>query len=153
VSAGGSGFPITLRASAISGGGVNGSGPAWDISYCVIDQNISVGAPFGGCINCDPGFIGSGYSTDSSTLPIENQFHMPGSRPPRRLFITTAAPPIGMTIGFTGGPFYNPSNFTNTNPMVYLLTGTPLAGKELIFSKGTNKHHVDQRRRSGWQLS
>jgi hypothetical protein len=27
------------------------------------------------------------------------------------------------TIGYTGGPYFNPANYTNSNPMVFLLTG------------------------------
>jgi hypothetical protein len=27
------------------------------------------------------------------------------------------------TMGYTGGPYFNPANYTNSNPMVFLLTG------------------------------
>jgi len=27
------------------------------------------------------------------------------------------------TMGHTGGPYWNPANYTNNNPMVFLLTG------------------------------
>jgi hypothetical protein len=27
------------------------------------------------------------------------------------------------TMGYTGGPYWNPANYTNNNPMVFLLTG------------------------------
>jgi hypothetical protein len=28
-------------------------------------------------------------------------------------------------MGWTGGPLYNPANYTNNNPMVFFLTGSP----------------------------
>jgi hypothetical protein len=33
------------------------------------------------------------------------------------------------TIGFTGGPFFNPANYTNNAPMVFLLTGAQTLSK------------------------
>ena len=28
-------------------------------------------------------------------------------------------------MGYTGGPYYNPANYTNDNPMVFFLSGSP----------------------------
>jgi hypothetical protein len=33
------------------------------------------------------------------------------------------------TMGYTGGPYYNPANYTNNNPMIFLLTGQQTAIK------------------------
>src|SRR4029077_8690480 len=33
------------------------------------------------------------------------------------------------TMGYTGGPYWNPANYTNNNPMVFLLTGQQTAIK------------------------
>jgi hypothetical protein len=34
------------------------------------------------------------------------------------------------TIGYTGGPFFNPANYTNNNPMVFFL----LTGQQTVLS-------------------
>ena len=33
------------------------------------------------------------------------------------------------TMGYTGGPYWNPANYSNNDPMVFLLTGQQMAAK------------------------
>jgi hypothetical protein len=126
-------FPVTLRADAIYGS-VSGGSALWDISYCVFNTTPGVGAPFA-CFVSDPGFVNPSVSGNPSDFMLKTNSVCIGNGPPSPIYNNR-----GMTnrnnIGFTGGPFYNPSNYTNTTPILYLLTGTPLAGKELVFPKG-----------------
>ena len=105
----------------------------WDISYCVFNGAVTQGSPpggFGGCNACNPGFVVGGYSLSPSSFQLLPNSVCRSNGPPQAVYNN-----FGTTnrndIGFTGGPFYNPANWTNTNPMVYLLTGTPQ-----IFPKG-----------------
>ena len=126
-------FPVTLRGDAIYGS-VSGSSALWDISYCVFNGAPGVGAPFA-CIVSNPGFVNPGDSGNPSDFWLQTNSVCIGNGPPSPIYNN-----FGTTnrndIGFTGGPFYNPANATNLKPMVYLLTGTPMTGSELIFPLG-----------------
>ena len=126
-------FPVTLRGDAIYGS-VSGSSALWDISYCVFNNTPSVGAPFA-CIVSDPGFVHPGDSGNPPDFWLKTNSACIGNGPPSPIY-NNRGTTNRCDIGFTGGPFYNPANATNQNPMVYLLTGTPQAGKELIFPIG-----------------
>jgi len=126
-------FPVTLRADAIYGY-VSGGSALWDISYCVFNSTLGVGAPFA-CIVSDPGFVNPGDSGNPSDFMLKTNSVCIGNGPPSPIYNNRGTTNRN-NIGFTGGPFYNPANYTNLNPMVYLLTGTPLSGKELIFPIG-----------------
>ncbi len=126
-------FPVTLRGDAIYGS-VSGGSALWDISYCVFNNTPGVGAPFA-CIVSDPGFVNPGDSGNPSDFMLKTNSVCIGNGPPSPIY-NNGGTTNRNDIGFTGGPFYNPANYTNTQPIVYLLTGTPLAGKELLFPKG-----------------
>src|ERR1035441_7444348 len=126
-------FPVTLRGDAIYGS-VGGGSALWDISYCVFNNTPGVGAPFAWIVS-DPGLVNAGDSGNPPDFWLKTNSVCIGNGPPSPIYNNRGTTNRN-NIGFTGGPFYNPANSTNQNPMVYLLTGTPQAGKELIFPIG-----------------
>lgn len=126
-------FPVTLRGDAIYGS-LSGGSALWDISYCVFNTTPSVGAPFA-CIVSDPGFVNPGNSGNPPDFWLKTNSVCIGNGPVSPIY-NNRGTTNRCDIGFTGGPFYNPANCTNTQPIAFLLTGTPQAGKELIFPIG-----------------
>jgi hypothetical protein len=130
------GGPITLRGDIVFIGwnfagsaGVRGTGAASQalfVSYC--DLWIPDGPPLQGVtpppVNCliqvDPNLAGDGSLNAGS--PCIN------AGPPDAIYNNRDG--TRNSIGYTGGPFFNPANYTNNNPMVFLLTGqqTVLSG-------------------------
>lgn len=133
-------FPVTLLADAFYGR-VFGASALWNISYCVFNQSPTVGTPpggFGSILNTNANWL-----SPSDTPLTTNSFLLgPGSpcisNGPPQLVYNNAGTTNRNDIGYTGGPYYNPTNFTNTGPTIYMLTGWPLmeTGAPLIFPQG-----------------
>jgi hypothetical protein len=125
------GGPVTVRGCILYrmnnwGYGIESTGPTVNVSYCAFYNSASSYAAeiFGPGVSACPTCVGG---VNAVTIDYNN--FPPG--PP----CIAAGPPEPIynnrntidrnDIGWTGGPLYNPANFTNSNPMVFLLTGSP----------------------------
>lgn len=129
-------YRVYMRGNAIRGDvfsriNQDNSTVNWDIEYCVFKYSDSVPLNrLGCCYGCDEGFVSPSLSTDPSGFFLKTNSVCIAAGPPQPVYNNHGTTNRN-NIGFTGGPFYNPANFTNDNPLVYLLTGTPQ-----IFTKG-----------------
>jgi len=115
------GGPITIRGNVIVmranwGTSIEATGQAVSVSYCYLYCSTpAIGVQPANCLfYVDPQLSGPDL--------------LPG--PP----CINAGPPEAIyndrdgsrnDLGYTGGPLYNPANYTNNNPMVFFLTGSP----------------------------
>ncbi len=123
----GTGGPITLRGNIIRPAGgnfaVSSAGPTLLVSYCDILggggvwNEVSGTPPCLDCIVADPQFA-SDYSLQAGSPCI-------GKGSPEAIYNNRGTTNRN-DMGYTGGPYWNPANYTNDNPMVFMLTGRPL---------------------------
>lgn len=126
---------VTMKGVALSGAMDSSTNIIWDISDCAFGIKTTSGSPIGGIRGCngcgDLGFV----SPTFASLAEENFFLktnsvLIGNGPPEAAY-NNRGTTNRSDIGYTGGPFLNRANYTNDNPLVYLLTGEPR-----IFTKG-----------------
>lgn len=136
VSAGGSNS-FFMRGVAANGDVGGGANIRWDVSDCAFTKSSVSKAPFGsdgGCYDCDLGLFNPqiGSINPLDFIPKTNSILI--GLGPSEVAFDNRGTTNRNDIGYTGGPFYNPANLTNSAPNVYLLTGTP----QLFFKGFTN---------------
>jgi hypothetical protein len=124
--------PVIVRANALhihSGEGIfsGGLGQISECSYCCIGSDYTPLDHVTGvnCLITDPILDLSGYTTMQP--PLSWLSPMSGSPcvhagPPDAIYNNTDG--TRNTIGYTGGPLWNPANYTNNNPLVFFLNTT-----------------------------
>jgi hypothetical protein len=116
------GGPITLRGSILyfyNAGGYflnTSGGQSVNMSYCATYGLTGTGVPL--CPTC---VYGANVVDPNTFIPGPPCI---GAGPPEAIYNNRGTIDRN-DIGWTGGPLYNPANFTNSNPMVFLLTGSP----------------------------
>ena len=127
-------FPVQLLNDAFVGNVTGNGQPQWDVSYCVYDRSgITVGAPPGGfgiILGSNPSFALNSGALAPASYFLNTNSPCIGNGSPSPVYNNRGTTNQN-DVGFTGGPYFNPANYTNTSPMVYLLTGAPL-----VFPKG-----------------
>jgi hypothetical protein len=94
--------------------------PALTVSYCCLSPNVS-GQAFqnvtstNNLVIADPQLSGWALQAGSPCI---------NAGPPDVIYNDRGTTNRN-DIGYTGGPIYNPANYTNNNPMVFFLTGSP----------------------------
>ena len=118
--------PATVRSDIVyvfAGGGtgfcIETSGQVANVSYCDLfilgAGSPYVQGPLANCIFSEPGWIAD-YSLNLVSPCIN-------AGPPEAIYNDRDGTRNDM--GYTGGPYWNPANYTNDNPMVFFLTGSP----------------------------
>jgi hypothetical protein len=110
--------PVTVRACIFWNSGqydADGNQPV-NISYSTYAGGFT--GSVGPCPTCVAASGVLDYVSFAPTAPCIN------AGPPEAIYNNRSTIDRN-TIGWTGGPLYNPANFTNSNPMVFLLTGSP----------------------------
>src|SRR5207253_2685428 len=115
--------PMTFRGNIIyapSRYAIYALGQTLTVSYCDLvfrsGYGVTANTPVVNCITDNPSYDGN-YLLFSSSPCI-------GKGPPEAIYYNRGTTNRN-DIGWTGGPLYNPSNYTNDNPMVFFLTGSP----------------------------
>lgn len=131
----GTGGAVTIRDTLISlvtwqqqgqtGAAIQASGRTVNVSYCLLDVANTPGVvPLQGvtsAANCLLMGTPLGGGPADRDLPPGSPCINAGS--PNAIYNDRDG--TRNDIGFTGGPYYNPANYTNNNPMVFFLTGSP----------------------------
>lgn len=126
---------ISMNGVVVKGKTSGGSSIIWNISDCAFSPPAEIGSPlggFGGCNGCvaDFGFVNPGWDPVVSRFYLKSNSVLIANGPSDSVYNNRGTANRN-DIGYTGGPFLNPANYTNDNPLVYLLTGAPQ-----IFTKG-----------------
>ena len=128
----------TAQSGQTPSGGITASGSASEttfVSYCDLwppSFGYSLSGVTPPAVNCliriDPKLAADG-SLDAGSPCIN-------AGPPDAIYNNRDG--TRNTMGFTGGPYWNPANYTNNNPMVFLLTGQQMAIKSVQTSIPVN---------------
>lgn len=129
------GGPITVRGCAFNSGSwpIVSEGPVVSVSYCCSLYSFhSTVAPVVECLVADPSLVAGAPLAFFHNLPQYPQGPIWLLSPSSPCINKGPPDPIyndrdgsRNDIGYTGGPLYNPANYTNDNPMVFFLTGSP----------------------------
>ena len=116
------GGPISVRNNAIqcsgTGYGIEADNPNLVVTYCAL---YGVSGPTTGAFpppqNCYTGAFTLGPEYSAAYPPLLD------GGPPEAIYNDRDG--TRNDIGYTGGPYWNPANYTNSSPMVFFLTGSP----------------------------
>lgn len=103
----------------------------WSISYCAFSRSSDTSrASYSSCNDCYLNFVSPGLELNTNGFVTPPNSVCIAAGPPEAVYNNRGTTNRN-DIGYTGGPFFNPANYTNDAPMIYWLKGSPV-----FFSKG-----------------